>query len=89
MEEKSIWNAQTQDDVEAHRARQGLTFTLLRMANVARRAENAGGENSWRLTDWTNALAGETGELCNIAKKLNRRLPGDPSILRCQGRHCS
>src|SRR5579859_5920089 len=26
----------------------------------------------WILTDWTNAIAGEAGEACNIAKKVRR-----------------
>jgi NTP pyrophosphatase (non-canonical NTP hydrolase) len=26
----------------------------------------------WNLADWSNALAGETGELCNIVKKIRR-----------------
>lgn len=31
------------------------------------------GDNSWTLGDWGNALAGETGELCNVVKKMRRR----------------
>lgn len=34
------------------------------------RNEGLGG--SWRLTEWTNAIAGEAGEACNIAKKIRR-----------------
>jgi NTP pyrophosphatase (non-canonical NTP hydrolase) len=30
------------------------------------------GLDSWSLSDWAVALAGETGELCNVVKKLNR-----------------
>jgi NTP pyrophosphatase (non-canonical NTP hydrolase) len=30
------------------------------------------GIDSWSLADWAVALAGETGELCNVVKKLNR-----------------
>ena len=30
------------------------------------------GLRDWSLTQWTNALAGETGELCNFAKKVER-----------------
>ena len=30
------------------------------------------GIDSWSLSDWAVALAGETGELCNVVKKLNR-----------------
>jgi NTP pyrophosphatase (non-canonical NTP hydrolase) len=28
--------------------------------------------NDWSLTDWACAVAGETGELCNLVKKLHR-----------------
>jgi NTP pyrophosphatase (non-canonical NTP hydrolase) len=30
------------------------------------------GLDSWSLSDWAVALAGECGELCNVVKKLNR-----------------
>jgi NTP pyrophosphatase (non-canonical NTP hydrolase) len=30
------------------------------------------GLDSWSLSDWAVALAGEAGELCNVVKKLNR-----------------
>jgi NTP pyrophosphatase (non-canonical NTP hydrolase) len=30
------------------------------------------GLESWSLSDWAVALAGETGELCNVVKKMNR-----------------
>ena len=32
---------------------------------------HAGGE-PWTASDWSNALAGETGELCNVVKKVRR-----------------
>lgn len=31
-----------------------------------------GGLDEWSVTDWSNALAGETGELCNAVKKFRR-----------------
>lgn len=34
------------------------------------------GLESWSLSDWGVALAGEVGELCNVIKKLNR-IAGD------------
>ena len=37
----------------------GLTFSEFQRANAARCAENAGGEDDWNITDWTNAVAGE------------------------------
>lgn len=38
------------------------------------------GLESWSMSDWATALAGEVGELCNVVKKLNRvrdDLPGN------------
>ena len=59
-----------------------LSFEEFRKANASRREEQAGGgtEESWFLTDWTNALAGEAGELCNFAKKIRRARPNDPTL---------
>jgi NTP pyrophosphatase (non-canonical NTP hydrolase) len=31
---------------------------------------------AWTSSDWSNALAGETGELCNIIKKIRRHETG-------------
>ena len=28
--------------------------------------------DEWSIADWSNALAGETGELCNVIKKMRR-----------------
>jgi len=36
------------------------------------------GIESWSLSDWAVALAGEVGELCNVIKKLNRIRDGLP-----------
>lgn len=57
-----------------------LSFRELRIASETRNSENAGGESDWGLPDWGNALAGETGELCNLIKKARRTLPTDPSL---------
>jgi NTP pyrophosphatase (non-canonical NTP hydrolase) len=57
-----------------------LSFQELREASEIRNSENAGGESDWTLADWGNALAGETGELCNFIKKARRTLPTDPSL---------
>lgn len=52
-----------------------LTFALLRRVNQ-RRCESPQGFDhplpSWSVAEWTNAMAGEAGEACNIAKKLLR-----------------
>lgn len=57
-----------------------LTVTEFQSINHARSLENAGGEQSWSLAEWTNALAGEVGEACNIAKKCGRSLATDPDV---------
>lgn len=48
-----------------------LTFQDLRTANEARQAY-WGGIDNWTLADWSNAVAGEVGEACNVVKKLRR-----------------
>lgn len=48
-----------------------LTFDDLRAANIARQ-EHWGGSDNWTLADWSNALAGEVGEACNVVKKIRR-----------------
>lgn len=48
-----------------------LTFADLRAANIARQ-EYWGGSDNWTLADWSNALAGEVGEACNVVKKIRR-----------------
>lgn len=56
-----------------------LTFDYVSEMNW-RRAKHWHGDKQWSLSDWAVALAGETGELCNIVKKLNRirdELPGN------------
>jgi len=32
--------------------------------------------DAWTLLEWSGALAGEVGELCNVAKKLSRKRAG-------------
>lgn len=59
-----------------------LTFALLREANTQRLPtfKNARGElahtepdgSDWSPSDWSNALAGEVGELANLIKKVRR-----------------
>lgn len=48
-----------------------LTFGELREGNLARQAYWGGSEN-WTLADWSNAMAGEAGEACNVVKKIRR-----------------
>lgn len=49
----------------------GLRFADLRRANVERQ-EHWGGSENWTLADWSNAVAGEVGEACNVVKKIRR-----------------
>ncbi len=57
-----------------------LTFQDLRDANLRRVGDfDTGGLDGWSPAEWGNALAGETGELCNVLKKMIRRLADDPS----------
>jgi NTP pyrophosphatase (non-canonical NTP hydrolase) len=60
----------------------GLTFTRLRSGNTQRLPlfKNRLGEpahsqpdgSDWTIAEWGNAMAGEAGEACNIAKKIRR-----------------
>lgn len=52
----------------------GLTFNVLRNANVARAAESQKYEKckTWCLGQWSNATLGELGEAANIIKKIER-----------------
>src|SRR5438046_2625157 len=54
-----------------------LTFEQLREANNKREANATKYKacEHWNLSDWTNALAGEVGEACNITKKMSLMWP--------------
>lgn len=49
-----------------------LSFSELRDANVRRCEEVFHKLDAWPPDKWTNALAGEVGEACNITKKMGR-----------------
>lgn len=49
-----------------------LDFDKLRIANVSRCEEVFHPVDSWSPQDWAVALAGETGECCNVVKKMRR-----------------
>ncbi len=52
-------------------------FAYIRHAQIMRSARwHKQGTREWLITDWGNALAGETGELCNKLKKLQRLRDG-------------
>lgn len=50
-----------------------LTFQTIRRQNQSRLLESFPDCVAWKGSDWGNALAGETGEACNIIKKLTRK----------------
>lgn len=52
-----------------------LTFETLRQANI-RRNKEWDPENRITLLFRSNELAGETGEACNVVKKLERQIMG-------------
>lgn len=60
-----------------------MDFETFRTANRARCETSAGfghALGSWRPSQWSNAMAGECGEACNITKKIDRvldHLPGN------------
>ena len=55
-------------------------LSFKQFAAVARsRAERWFPINDWSGSDWATALAGETGEVCDVIKKLNRADIGKPS----------
>lgn len=45
---------------------------VLRQLNLANKKRESIFPNGWDLPRWGNAVAGETGELCNIIKKIDR-----------------
>lgn len=54
-----------------------LDFDRLRRANVRRCEDVFHPLNSWSPQDWACAMAGETGEACNLIKKMRRGEPID------------
>jgi NTP pyrophosphatase (non-canonical NTP hydrolase) len=49
-----------------------LTFSKLRKTNVKRCVSVFHALDEWSLSEWSNAMAGETGEACNVTKKILR-----------------
>lgn len=53
----------------------GMDLTFKQVSHISLNRCNRwhpGGINSWSLSDWGVALAGEVGEVCDVIKKLNR-----------------
>lgn len=63
-----------------------LTFRDLRTVNTRRNSESFKQCASWTLADWGNAMAGETGEACNVIKKIRR---GDHPLESMRGKLAS
>lgn len=53
-----------------------LTIPRFQLINEKRSLTWHEGKRIWTPVDWSNALAGEVGELCNLAKKLQRARDG-------------
>jgi NTP pyrophosphatase (non-canonical NTP hydrolase) len=51
-----------------------LTFDQLRAINKARCEESFHPLSIWLPSQWTNAMARECGEACNLTKKIDRLL---------------
>lgn len=54
-----------------------LTFDELRAINKARCEAAFHEVDAWKPWEWSNAMAGECGEACNITKKMNRIWPAN------------
>jgi hypothetical protein len=58
-----------------------LSFKRLRQFGVARCIKHFHRQiNEWSPTDWGCAMAGETGEACNILKKMKRIADNPESV---------
>ncbi len=57
-----------------------LTFDALRTANVKRCETAFHSVAAWAPWEWSNAMAGECGEACNLTKKMNRVWPANQFI---------
>ena len=58
-----------------------LTFDKLRKTNYTRCVKDIRAIDSWTPLEWGGALAGETGELCNLLKKMRRGEAIDPKAI--------
>ena len=49
-----------------------MKFEELSKANLTRREQSFHPLKDWSPSDWSNAMAGKCGEVCNLTKKLLR-----------------
>jgi NTP pyrophosphatase (non-canonical NTP hydrolase) len=54
-----------------------MTFQLFKERNQARCESTAQPLHAWLPSQWSNAMAGEVGEACNITKKMDRIWPAN------------
>ncbi len=54
-----------------------MTFDDLTKANKIRCEQHFHNVDHWRPSQWSNAMAGECGEACNLTKKMDRIWPSD------------
>lgn len=54
-----------------------MTFKLFMERNRARCESAAQALDVWLPSQWSNAMAGEAGECCNITKKMDRIWPAN------------
>jgi len=57
-----------------------LTFEELQAINKRRCESTFHSVEEWKPWEWSNAMAGECGEACNITKKMNRIWPANQFI---------
>lgn len=57
-----------------------MIFEEFRKKNRLRCESTSHTIKAWKPWEWSNAMAGECGEACNITKKMNRIWPGNSSI---------
>lgn len=61
----------------AERGNAALTFDDLRAINKLRCETAFHQVDEWKPWEWSNAMAGECGEACNLTKKMNRIWPAN------------
>lgn len=54
-----------------------LTFHKFQKTNAKRSRKVFPQCQEWSLAEWSNALAGEAGEVCNLTKKMSRDSHGE------------
>lgn len=59
-----------------------MDFKGLKKVNTKRDKECYAHCEDWGVTDWGCAIAGETGELCNLLKKVKRGDEVDPIAIQ-------